>query len=79
MKRHELDTVAFGFGAVFGTFVVVWLGSRLIEVDLPPAGWILAVALIVFGVIGIVSTLVPYLNQTGAVPVPGDPDLKTRP
>ena len=64
MKKHGLDAVSFAFGAVFLSFVAVWLGARLIDVDLPSVGWLLAGALILFGVLGVVLTLLPTNRST---------------
>jgi hypothetical protein len=73
MNKHDLDAVSFAFGAVFLSLVVVWLGARLIDVDLPPAGWLLAGALVFFGVLGVVLTLIPYTHRTGSPGAAGNP------
>jgi hypothetical protein len=64
MNKHGLDAVSFAFGAVFLSLIVVWLGVRLIDVELPSAGWLVAGALIVLGLLGVVLTLLPYTNQS---------------
>ena len=58
-EEAGLDAVSFVFGAVFLTFVVVWLGARLIEVELASVGWFVAGALILFGVIGVWDVYAP--------------------
>jgi hypothetical protein len=59
MKRHDLDAVSFAFGAVFLSLVLVWLGTRLIDIKFPSGGWFVAGALVFFGVLGLVLTLLP--------------------
>jgi hypothetical protein len=64
MNKHGLDAVSFAFGAVFLSLVVVWLGSRLIDVELPSPGWLVAGALVVLGMLGVVLTLLPHTNRS---------------
>jgi hypothetical protein len=64
MKHHDLDVTSFAFGAVFLSLVVVWLGTRLIDIEFPSAGWLVAGALIVFGVLGLVLTLLPHTSRS---------------
>jgi hypothetical protein len=73
MKKHDLDAVAFAFGTVFLSLVAVWLGARLIDVELPSAGWLFAGALIFLGIVGVVLTLVPHTNRSGAQTPAGGP------
>jgi hypothetical protein len=63
MKQHDLDVVSFAFGAVFLSLVVVWLGTRLIDIEFPSAGWLVAAALVFFGILGLVLTLLPHTNR----------------
>jgi hypothetical protein len=64
MKKHDLDAVSFAFGAVFLSFVVIWLGTRLIDVEFPSAGWFAAGALVFFGVLGVVLALLPSTRES---------------
>ena len=75
MKRHVLDTVSFAFGVVFLVFVAAWLVARLVHIAPPSGGWILATAMIVFGGLGVVLTLLPRPAQppTGVVVAPRPP------
>jgi hypothetical protein len=57
MNRHGTDTVSLGFGLVFLVVLAGWLLTRLVEVDLPPAGWLIAGAFVLLGVLGVVVTL----------------------
>jgi hypothetical protein len=73
MKKHDLDAVSFAFGAVFLSLVAVWLVARLIDVELPSAGWLFASALIFLGIVGVVLTLLPRTNRTGVLTPGGGP------
>ena len=73
MKKHDLDAVAFAFGTVFLSLVAVWLGARLIDVELPSAGWLFAGALIFLGIVGVVLTLLPHTNRSGVQTPEGGP------
>jgi hypothetical protein len=64
MKQHGLDAVSLVFGAVFLSLVVAWLGTRLIDIRLPSAGWLVAAGLVVFGILGVVLTLLPSTNTS---------------
>jgi hypothetical protein len=73
MKKHDVDAVSFAFGAVFLSLVAVWLGARLIDVELPSAGWLIAGALIFLGIVGVVLTLLPHTNRSGVQTPEGGP------
>jgi hypothetical protein len=64
MKQHDLDAVSFAFGAVFVSLVVVWLGTRLIDIEFPSAGWLVAGALILLGIVGMVLTVLPHTGRS---------------
>lgn len=67
MKAHRTDIVSFGFGLFFLAIAAWWLLAQLLGLALPPAGWFLAGALILIGVLGLVGTL-----RSGRPPTPGD-------
>jgi hypothetical protein len=56
MKPHRTDGVSLTFGLIFLGIVVVWMFNQAISVNLN-AGWIVAVGLIVFGVLGLLGAL----------------------
>jgi hypothetical protein len=71
MNKHDVDGVSLGFGAVYLGFTVLWLATRLIDVRMPSAGWILAGALLAFGFLGVALTLVQHAERThGGAPDP---------
>ena len=56
MKPHRTDGVSLTFGLIFLGIVIVWLFSQAVSVGLN-AGWIVAVGLILFGVLGLLGAL----------------------
>ncbi|NUR29237.1 MAG: hypothetical protein HOV83_25915 [Catenulispora sp.] len=57
MKKHPLDVVSLVFGLIFLLIAAGWITDHSLRIDLPPAGWIVAVGLIVVGLLGIVSVV----------------------
>ncbi|WP_027341728.1 hypothetical protein [Hamadaea tsunoensis] len=57
MKKHPLDVVSLVFGLIFLLIAAGWVADHSLRIDLPPAGWIVAVGLIVVGLLGIVSVV----------------------
>ncbi|NJC70204.1 hypothetical protein HC031_10855 [Planosporangium thailandense] len=57
MKAHRTDLLSLIFGLIFLLAVGWWFFGRTVDLALPRLGWFLAGALIVFGVIGLVSAL----------------------
>lgn len=56
MRPHRTDMVSLTFALVFFGVVAVWFATTIADVQLPRAGWIVAVALIFFGIVGLVGT-----------------------
>jgi hypothetical protein len=57
MKPHRMDGVSLSFGVIFLAIVVFWAFARVVTVDLPAMGWIVASALLLFGVLGVLGAL----------------------
>ena len=57
MKTHRTDALSLTFGLIFLGAVVWWLFGRTLDVPLPRLGWLVAAALIVFGVLGLIGAL----------------------
>lgn len=57
MKTHRTDGVSLTFSILFFGVVSLWLLTQVLNVALPNAGWLVAGALILFGVLGLVGTL----------------------
>ena len=57
MKKHATDLVSLVFGIAFVGIAAWWLISLYFEVDVPHVGWFAALALIAFGLVGVVASL----------------------
>jgi hypothetical protein len=67
MKTHRTDGVSLSFGMVFLLIVAWWMLAQFVTLALPAVGWMVAIALIVFGVFGLVGA---FRSGRGAVPAP---------
>lgn len=67
MKAHRTDGVSLGFGAVFLFFTGWWVLAQFVTLALPAVGWMVAIALIIFGLAGLVGA---FRSGRGAVPAP---------
>jgi hypothetical protein len=65
MKPHRTDGVSLSFGLIFLMIATWWAVSQVINLHLPAVGWIVAGALIMFGVIGLLGAI-----RSGRPPVP---------
>lgn len=57
MKPHRTDGVSLSFGVLFVLVAMWWAVSRVADVHLPAAGWLIAGALILFGVLGLTGAI----------------------
>jgi len=57
MKRHSADGVSLAFGLIFLGIVGWWTVESFIDINVPNAGWFVAIALIVLGLLGVVLSL----------------------
>ena len=57
MKPHRTDGVSLSFGVFFLLVAFWWAVSRVVDVHLPAVGWLIAGALILFGVIGLLGAI----------------------
>jgi hypothetical protein len=57
MKPHRTDGVSLSFGLIFLLVALWWAVSRVIDLHLPALGWLVAAALILFGVIGLLGAI----------------------
>lgn len=58
MKKHPVDVVSLIFGLIFVGIAAWWLLARVSAVALP-AGWVIAIALVVIGAIGLLAAIRP--------------------
>jgi hypothetical protein len=75
MRTHRTDGISLTFGLLFFGIVLWWLVAQLWTVQLPAAGWLIAGALILFGVIGLNGAIRSGRRTEEAVdvPVPAEP------
>jgi hypothetical protein len=57
MKRHSTDLVSVVFGFIFLMIAGWWVFGRSVHVSVSHGGWVLAGALIVVGLLGVVGSL----------------------
>lgn len=57
MNIHRTDNVSLGFGLTFLAIALWWFLAAQLNVVLPTAGWFVAGGLILFGVLGLMSSL----------------------
>lgn len=57
MKGHRTDAVSLVFGVIFLVIAAWWPLSHTFSIGFAAAGWIVAVALILLGVLGLVGAL----------------------
>jgi Na+-transporting methylmalonyl-CoA/oxaloacetate decarboxylase gamma subunit len=68
MKPHRTDGVSLSFGLLFLLIVLWWAVSQVATVRLPAVGWLVAGALILFGVIGLMGAI--RSGRRNEVPAP---------
>jgi hypothetical protein len=57
MRPHRTDGVSLSFGVIFVLVALWWAVSRVADIHLPAAGWLVAGALILFGVLGLMGAI----------------------
>jgi hypothetical protein len=57
VTRHRTDPLSLIAGTIFLLAVLWWLVGSAITVPLPGLGWLVALALIAFGVLGLLGAL----------------------
>jgi hypothetical protein len=57
MKPHRTDGVSLSFGVIFLLVALWWAISRVVNIHLPAVSWLVAGALILFGVIGLLGAI----------------------
>jgi hypothetical protein len=57
MRPHRTDGVSLSFGVIFLLIALWWAVSRVVHLQLPAVGWLVAGALILFGVVGLLGAI----------------------
>jgi hypothetical protein len=55
MKPHTTDGISLVFAIIFLGSAAVWLVTDVTKTHLPAAGWVIAIGLIFFGSVGLLS------------------------
>lgn len=66
MNRHVSDIVSLIFGIVFVGLAAGWMVNQWLALTLPSAGWIAASCLVLFGALGLITTVVHRRGGTPA-------------
>jgi hypothetical protein len=78
MRPHRTDGVSLSFGLIFLTVALWWAVAQVVTVRLPAVGWLIAGALILFGVVGLLGAIRSGRHGENATPsqaeivMPGD-------
>ena len=78
MKPHRTYGISLSFGLIFLMLALWWAISRVVHLHLPAVGWLVAAALILFGVIGLLGAIRsgrPPAPQPVAVTQPAEPEI----
>ena len=57
MRPHRTDGVSLSFGVIFLLVAMWWAMSQVVNLRLPAVGWLVAGALILFGVVGLLGAI----------------------
>ena len=77
MRPHRTDAVSLTFGLLFLGIALWWAVAQLWTVRLPAGGWLVAGALILFGVIGLNGAIRSSRRIEEVVPVPAQAAVET--
>jgi hypothetical protein len=77
MKPHRTDGVSLSFGLVFLIVAVWWAVSQTFPVRLPNPGFLVASALILFGVLGLLGAIRSGRRAEVAAPVQAEAAVET--
>jgi hypothetical protein len=77
MKPHRMDGVSLSFGLVFVAIALWWALSRVVSIHLPNAGWLVAGALIFFGVVGLLGAIRSGRHPAEVLPVQAEAEVET--
>ncbi len=57
MRPHRTDGVSLSFGVIFLMVALWWAVAQVVHLRLPALGWLIAGALILFGVVGLMGAI----------------------
>lgn len=77
MKPHRMDGVSLSFGLIFVAITLWWGLYQVATIHLPNAGWLIAGALIFFGVVGLLGAIRSGRRSDEIAPVPAGGEVET--
>ncbi|GAA2489817.1 hypothetical protein [Winogradskya humida] len=79
MRPHRTDGVSLTFGLAFLLIALWWAVGQVVSVNLPAPGWLVAGALIFFGVVGLMGAIRSgrRAETAAAIAAPADIPLET--
>ncbi|HEU4349084.1 MAG TPA: phage holin family protein [Actinoplanes sp.] len=77
MRPHRTDGVSLGFGVFFLLVALWWAVSRVVSLQLPALGWLVAGTLILFGVAGLMGAIRSSRRTEAERPVPAEAVIET--
>ena len=78
MRPHRTDGVSLSFGVIFLLVALWWAVSRVVNLQLPALGWLVAGALILFGVAGLLGAIRSGRRAESEKPPPVEASVATR-
>ena len=77
MRPHRTDGISLSFGLMFLLVAVWWAIAQMVNVKLPAAGWLVAGALILFGVFGLLGAIRSGRRPEVPAPVHAEAQVET--
>ena len=77
MRPHRTDGVSLSFGLIFLLVALWWAVSQVVDLHLPALGWLVAGALILFGVVGLLGAIRSGRRAEAEKPVPTAATVET--
>jgi len=77
MRPHRTDGVSLSFGLIFLLIALWWAVSQVVTLHLPALGWLVAGALILFGVVGLLGAIRSGRQPEVAAPVQAEAQMET--
>jgi len=77
MRPHRTDGVSLSFGLIFLLVALWWAVSRVVHLQLPAMGWLVAGALILFGVVGLLGAIRSGRRAEAEQPVLAEATVET--
>ncbi|GAA3336984.1 hypothetical protein GCM10020358_11610 [Amorphoplanes nipponensis] len=77
MRPHRTDGISLSFGLIFLLVAAWWAIAHVVRVQLPPAGWLVAGGLILFGAVGLLGAIRSGRRTEVPAPVQAEAQVET--